>query len=889
MTRPVGGWRARLAGAVRLLTGFWRRREQTERLEEEIRFHLDLEAEHHRRAGLSPEEAARAARVTFGGQAQVREETVDEIRSPGLAALGQDVRYGIRTLQRTPGFTLVTIATLALGIGATTVFFSVADHVVLRPLPFPDADRLVLIRERIEELSDQVPFVSANANHFLEWRRQCQTCGVMAAAHGGPALITIDRESERLGTVRVSAEMLPLLGAVPVLGRHFTAEEDAEGGGHVVILGDGLWRRLGANPEIVGTTITLDGQPREVVGVLQYGFRFPVLGHSIPRVVDAYVPLALTAQQRASRGEFNYGVIARLPEGGRIEQARAELGRITSELNRVSLEGFTLSAPVMPLKAYMVGSSSRILLVLLGAVAAVLLIVCVNLAHLMLARNLVRAREWSLRMAIGAHQGRLVRQTLTESIILALAGGALGVLLSRWGLAVLLRLAPVDLPRLNEITLDTRVLAVAFVLSVLVGVSFGALPAWRSSRTAPADALKGGGRSSTEGRRALVGRGVLIAGQTALCAALLATMGLFLSSLMRIQRVDPGFEPRPTLALDLTLPVASFPGPGPRTAFIDAVLTTLAAAPGVRGVAVSTALPLEGDSQVDWLGREHDPRPTAERPTGNVLYVSPEYFTVMGTPVRRGRGFTEADRGTPVVVISEGVAAALWPGEDPLGKRMWPGSNDPLATVIGVTGDLRTTSLEREASRVVYLPYWSSMPVDPTLLVATGGDPTILTATARAAIRAAGTSVAVSRIRTLESVMAGATASRRFQLVILIGFAVTAVVIAAVGIYGVVGHSLEQRRNEIGIRLALGARPADVRRRVLRDGLVPVAAGLAVGLAVTIALGGVLAGLLFGVRVADPITIAAVAFVILTVAAVACWLPARRATANIELQRLLLD
>ncbi|MHB1329438.1 MAG: ADOP family duplicated permease [Gemmatimonadales bacterium] len=888
---PRTGWRARIAGAIGLVTGFWNRRQRDERLDEEIQFHLEMEAERNRRDGLSPEAAQRAARMAFGGEAQVRAEAVDEIRSSWLAALGHDVRYAVRTLRRTPGFTAVAIATLALGIGATTVFFSVVDHVVLRPLPYPEPDRLVLIRERIEQLSDRYPLVDANAAHFLEWRRRCGACGTITAARGASVTLTNGADPERVGALRVSADVFPTLGAQPALGRLFSADEDVEGGPRVAILSDGLWRRLGADPLIVGRTVTLNDTPWEVIGVTERGFHYPGgAGHGIPRVIDLYLPLALSAHERTTPGEYQYSVIAKLPPNGTIEQARAELGGIAAELSRASPAGFTLSALVTPLKTAIVGTSSRPLLLLLGAVGAVLVIVCVNLAHLLLARNLARTREWALRVAIGAHPTRLVRQTLTESLVLAVAGGGAGIVLSQWGLAALLRRAPIDLPRLGEITLDARVLTVSLLLSIVVGVSFGALPALRSSRTAPADALKGGGRGHTEGRRSLTGRAALIGAQAALCAALLAMTGLLLSSLVRVQRVDTGFAPMPALALDLSLPPAQFADAERRIGFFDALLDNVGAAPGVRAAALTTLLPLEGEAQIEVLSWEHDSRPAATRPVANIRYVSPAYFSVAGTPIRRGRAFTNADRGTAVVVLSARTAETLWPGEDPLGKRVVPGSNDSAATVIGVAGDIRARSPEQESNPAAYLPYWSlNTPTAMTLVVAADGDPSRLTAAARQAVRASGTGVAISKVRTVDAVIAAATASRRFQLMVFVWFGITALVTAAVGIYGVVSHAVGQRRSEIGIRLALGARPAEVRRRVIRDGLVPVAAGLALGLGATVAFGGILAGLLFGVRVSDPLTLAAVAAVILAVAAAACWLPARRATGIDTLQRALSD
>src|SRR5919108_429141 len=776
------------------LTGFRRQDEVARRYEEETRYHIDRQTEHYIAAGLSAAGARHAALVAFGGRARFAEEALDEVRSRGLDELERDVRLSLRALRRNPAFAAAAIITLALGIGATTVMYSLTDHVVLRPLAYPQPGRLLLVGEVIGEFRDQLPILRANASHFLEWQRRCTACADLAALL--PVELTLRGSGDpiRVPASRASASLLPMLGAHARLGRLFTAAEDVDGAERVVVLADGFWRRqFGARPDVVGKTIDLDGLPRTVIGVLEPDFRLPT--------------------------------------------------------------------------------------------------VCVNLANLLLARNAARLRESAVRVALGAGRGRLVRQALTESVVLALAGGLLGMLLSRWGLMTLLHFAPVTLPRLNEVMLDGRVLAVSLAVTIVAGLTFGVLPAFRFGHSDPAAVLKaqGGGRGATEDRHALHVRDVLVGTQVALSALLLVTTGLLLGSFERVLRVDKGFSGDRALALNVTLPSNDFPARAARAQLFDAVIARLRAIPSVTAAAVATLLPLEGDIQVDGLSLEHDTRPNGARPTGSIRYVSPSYFEAVGTPVRLGRGFTDVDRTRPVVVLSAHAAAAMWPGQDPIGKRLWPGSNDTLSEVVGVVDDIRTASLEKEGMPIAYVPYWQDPPVTATLILRTKLDPAQVAGSARAALRALAPSVPVSRVRTLSNVISAALAPRRFQLLVLALFAATALVTASVGIYGVVAHSLSRRTTEIGVRLALGARPAEVQGLVLRQGLTPVVIGLAAGIAGSLLLGGSLRALLYDVSPSDPATTGTVALVLVAVAAVACWLPARRATKMDLVQALRAD
>jgi len=874
----------RIREGCRLLTGFGRRGPMERRLDEEMRFHVDMHTERNLRLGMEPDQARRAALVAFGGRQRFVEEARDEYRSRPVAELGQDLRHAARALRRAPGFAATAILTLALGIGATTVIFSVVDHIVLRPLGYPDPGRLVVIRETIREMSNAYPSLPANAGHFLEWRRRCGRCGDLALIRQADLTLTGDGDPERLAAVRATVSLFSVLGARVALGRSFTAEEDQQGRDRVVLISDGLWRRrFGADPSVVGSTMTLDGVPFVVVGVLAPSFTLPKgsgLGElfTLPARVDVYKPLGLTSREQTTPGEFDYAALARLPPGISVAAAAAELNRIQAGIAAGSSDRMTLTASLVPLEDQVVGAAGRPLLLLLAAVAAVLLIVCVNLASLMVARNASRRRESAVRLALGAARDRLVRYALSESLVLALAGGVLGIALAYWGLDALLALAPASLPRLEEVRLDMRVLAVALVVSVAAGIGFGTVPAIRLGRTDPAEPLRSGGRSVTEDRRTRRTRRLFIATQIGLTTVLLTGTGLLLMSFVRVLRVDKGFVPDRVLALDLVPPLLKYPSGAARSQVYQRAVERLASLPGVERIAFASWLPLEGETQVDVLSLEHDPRPELERPLVNLRYVSPGYFETLGTPIVGGRAFSEADRGRPVVVLSEAAARLLPSAAAPVGKRVVPGSNDPLAEVIGLASDAPARSLERPGSPMVYLPYWLQGPPTGSILIRTASAPTAMAALVRAALKELDPTMPVTRIRTLTAVVSASLAQRRFQLTLLVLFGVTALVTASIGVYGVIASSLARRTAEIGVRMAFGARRGDVHRLVLREGLTPVAIGLASGIAVTLALGRAFRALLFEVRPADPLTLVLVVLIVGAVGALACYVPAHRAT-----------
>ena len=801
-----------------------------------------------------------------------------------LDALVKDVRYAFRSLRRAPRFSTAAVLTLALGLGATTVIFSLVDHIVLRPLPFANVDRLVIVREVVEELSATYPSLKANASHYLGWQRGCDACDGVAALRKLPLTLTAAGDPQRIEGARVSANFFTLLGVQPAFGRTFSPDEDAPGSDRVAVLSHAFWRReFAGDRSVIGRTLSLDGVAHTITGVLPAEFALPAgdaLGPlaALPRDIEVFKPLALSPRESMTPGEFDYITIARLKPGASIATARAQMDAVVQGI--VARGGFdmTIRTLVTPMQQQVVGAVGRPLLLLLAAVGGVLLVVCVNLANLTLARNVGRQREAAVRVALGAGRGRLTRFALAESVLLAMVGGAIGFLLALWGIRVLVAAAPATLPRVGEVGLDARVFGVATLIAVLVGLAVGAIPALRFGDANPAEALKTGGRTATGSRGAARRRGLFITAQIALSTILLVGTGLFLRSFVEVLGVDRGFEADRVLALDVALPRAKYSSTDLRNQFHDQVLAELGAIPGVRSAALTTAIPLEGEAQTDMLSLENDPRPAVERPVGGIRWVSPSYFETMGTPVRRGRAFAAADRGRPVVVLSERAAAALWPGEDPIGKRMTPGSNDPLAEVIGIVSDVRTSTLEKEGSVIAYIPAWQRGPADATLLVRTTGEPSTITSAARAVLRRVDPTIPVGRTRTMEQIVSASVAARRFQVALLAIFAVMALVTASIGIYGVISQSLVSRTSEIGVRMALGARPGDVQRLVLGEGLRPVAIGLAVGVAGSIALGRSVRSLLFEVQPADPLTLATVALILGTVAVVACAVPARRAT-----------
>ena len=793
-----------------------------------------------------------------------------------------DIRYAIRTLAREPGFAATVVLSLAVGIGANTAIFSVINGVLLRPLPYREPERLYSIREVVPKLTNLYPSLPVNLNHYFEWRKHCSALESVAVMRPSSMNLTGAGEPELLNSARVSANTFQVLGVVPRLGRSFLDEEDPEGHDHVVVISDSLWkRRFSADPGIVGRKILLDGKPHLVAGVLRPGFQFPRqtdLGSTgISDKLDVFKPLGYSKDDLEEiAGDFNYGGIARLRPGVAPQKAIAELNVIQAAISARIPEKMDLHVAVSPLHDHIVGQSRRGLLVLLSAVGAVLLILCVNLANLSLARAAGRARESAIRTALGAGRGRLVRQTLTESILLAVLGGTLGSLLAWWGVQLLLSAAPVDLPLLSEVRLDGRVLGFALLISIATGLIFGMLPAVRSAAAQPQEALKSGNYTTTEGRRGVRVRDLLVGLEAALSAVLLITAGLLIGSFTRLMHVDKGFNIERVMAVTLSMPSTKYSEDRQKSAFYERVLEKTHTLPGVLSAGFVSALPLQGETWIDLVAPEGDQRPLFERPMVNVRFVSPDYFKTLRIPFREGATFDDTQRNRKVAIISQGTAQRLWPGRTALGRHML--HNETAVEIAGVTADIRSTSLDRDPVLMIYIPYWQRPRLAASLLVRTAMDPKAIATAVRDAIRQVDPDVPIPEMKSMQEVMSESVAQRRFQMMLVILFAGAALLLAGFGIYGVVSYSVTRRRTEMGIRMALGAGAAGLQSMVLWQGMRPVVAGLVVGIVASLAAGRVLSSLLFQVSARDPLTIAGVALVLILVSSAAALLPARRAT-----------
>lgn len=802
-----------------------------------------------------------------------------------LSGFASDLGAAARALRRHPALGGIAVTTLALAIGANTAIFSVVDAVLLRPLTYPRADRLVSVHESVDELRHVSPLIPVNAAHFETWRRETRSFEQMALVGGVRFNLTGLGEPRRVPGARVSPSLFPMLGVKTSLGRTFTPDEDRPGHDRVVVVDHGFWvRELGADPGAVGRRLLLDGTSYEIVGVLPPDFSFPKLSDLYAMTIseerpEIWKPFALTDEERGSAGDFNYVCIARLRDGVSAAQALSELEGVQARIAEKAPVEVHLHASLVPLQEQITGRARVGLQLLLAAVGVVLLIGCVNIANLLLARAHERRRETAIRSAMGASRGHLVRQALAESLLLSTLGGALGVALAWWTLPVILARAPVDLPRLGEVQLDVRVLVFTTFVSGLAGLLCGTLPAWRFSGADPQEAMRSGTWGSTAGAGSARLRGLLVGAETALGALCLISGGLLLHSFVKLVSVDRGFEMQHLVTVDLNLPDHRYPDVAARATFVRSLLERVAAAPGVVSAGISNRLPLSGEGGNNLVSPEGRDVPLLQRPLADIRRVSPDYFRTLGIPLRRGRVFDLADGRRPLALVSALTAERLWSGADAVGKRLRIGDDgSPPVEVLGVVGDVRGVSLSRPPSLTVYVPYWQQNSVALSLAVKTAGDPRSAAGEVRSAVRQLDPDLPVPSPRTMRAVVADSVAPRRFQMNLVLLFAAVATLLASLGIYGVVAYSVGQRTNEMGIRLALGAPTGEIARMVLSQGLRPVAAGLTIGVVASLALGRVLGSLLFGVGAGDPLTILGVVAVVGGVALVATWLPARRAT-----------
>jgi putative ABC transport system permease protein len=797
-----------------------------------------------------------------------------------MNTLFQDLRYALRSFARSPGFAAVAVLTLALGIGANTAIFSVVHAVLLRRLPYPEPNRLVVLRERqIHHGEMGVAWPT-----FLDWRVQSRSFQTMAGFRTDHVMLSGLGEPEMLRSAQVSAEFFPLLGTQPVLGRPFGEADDKPGAPPVALLSHGVWkRRFGGDPSVVGQAVDLDATPHTIVGVLPPAFGF------FPETVDVYTPIGLMGSRPSwlSRGNHSaMRVLGRLAPGAPLEGAHREMETIMLRLekeypNSNSGQRATLSS----LDDALFRDFRAALWILLAAVGVVLLIACANVAHLLLARAAARRREFAIRTAIGAGRGRIVRQLLSESLLLSAIGGGLGVLLAAWALGPLLRLSPQEIPRLADTTIDPAVLLFTLAASTLTGLIFGLVPAVQASRADPQAVLRESGNASTGGLERQRLRSALFVSEVALAFVLAVASGLLLRSLRQVEGVSPGLETDGVLALDVYLPEVKYKNDEEQLRFHERALEEIRRLPGVESASASMCTPVVGQCWGSVYLVSDRPVPSqSELPSSAFNMVEASYFRTMHVPLKEGRFFDATDTPTspPVVVINERMARQWWPRESPLGKRIkqgFPQDRSPFREIVGVVGDVPQSGLDAEIRTEVFLPMTQDPAAAVTLLVRTSRSPESMEKSVIAAIHTLDKDQAVTAVQPMSQYIAESLARRRFHTVLLGAFGALALLLASVGIYGVVSFGVAQRRREIGIRAALGAHPRDVLRLVFRQALRLAAIGLAIGAVAAVGLTRFLSSLLFGVGPTDPVTFGSVAMLVLGVVAVACARPARRALA----------
>ena len=796
--------------------------------------------------------------------------------------LMQDLRYGLRALVRKPAFTVLAVLTLALGIGAVTAIYSVVDTVLLRPLPYPEPDRLVELWEE-NPVKGWYKNVVAPAN-YLDWREQATAFEDVAALISGFSSLSLtgaDGEPRPIKAQETTANLFDVLGVAPLVGGVFPAAADWDEEARLTILSYGLWQRsFGGDPAVVGRTVQINRRAYQVVGVMPAGFAFPEAS------VDLWLPLRWSPDNREQvwfrRAHF-LRVVARLAPGVTAAAAEAELGTIAARLEASYPETNTkMGAGLTPLHEWIVGDTRPAFLLLLGAVGLVLLIACANVVNLLLVQAGSRRREMAVRTALGAGRRRLTRQLLTENLMLGLAAGLLGVWLARWGVRALVALSPEDVPRLHEVALDARLLLTAVGVTLAATLIFGLAPAFAGSRLDVRASLHAGGRSASQGRSQRRTRGLLVVGEVALALLVVAGAGLLIKSFYRLYQVDPGFRPEGLLAVKLGLPGAAYDKAPKVDAFYDELVTRVRALPGVEAAATASDVPfLAGPWTSDYAieGRDRE----AFGVEVQHMDLSPGYFRVLGLQLHAGRDFSDADHAEAprVVVINRALAEQAFPDEDPIDQRLafdrYPDEESTWYTIVGVVGDARLDGLRAEMRPLIYQPVRQEPSWTRELLVRTSGDPRALAPMVRDVVRSIDRDLPVMRATTIVDAMASSVARERFVMLLLAAFGAVALALAAVGTYGVMAVTVHQRTREIGIRMALGASARDVLRQVTREGMVMVVAGFLLGLAAAVGLSRWLTSLLFEVSPADPSTYAVVAAVLLAAGLVASLLPARRA------------
>jgi putative ABC transport system permease protein len=845
-------------------------------IDEEMRFHIEMRTEENIRRGMSPEEARREAKRRFGRLSRIKEMGY-EVRGGGLMeTLWQDLRYGTRMLRKQPSFTLVAVLTLSLGIGANTAIFSVVNAVLLRPLPFAEPERLVWLWDT----QPQLPTAPASLPDFLDWKAQNHSFEHLAAFQSGNMFLDTGDGMRDTLVGLVTPETFALFRVSPILGRTFTDEETLPGRFRVAVLSHAMWRsRFGSDPNVLGRTMDVSGSPYTIIGVMPEGFSFPDRA-------ELWRPLPIDPN-KLDRGPHYLRVVGRLKPAVTLAQAQAEMSTLAARLaeqypEKIAGHGVKLEL----LRDVVVGDIGPALFVLLGAVGFVLLIACANVANLLLARVGVRQKEIAVRTALGASRLRIARQLFTESLMLSVGGGAAGLLIAVWGVNWLVSLGPNTIPRVQEIAVDPRVVCFTLLISVATSLLFGLAPALQASRPDLTGALKEGGRGSAGLLRNRL-RSVLVISEVALSLVLLIGAGLMIRSFAKLSQVNPGFNPDQVFTMGVTLLRSKYPEDERVASFYSQLLERAAATPGVASAGATSDLPFSGSNTSDSFTIEGRP-PVAkeEEPSTEYRVVTPRYFESMGVPLLAGRDFTWADtkQSPNVVMINEAFARRHFAGESPLGHRLrlQGQERDPLL-IVGVIGDVRHIRLDEQPIPEAYVPFLQ----DPlsetyrrsmTIVARTKSDPGAVAGSLRAALTSLDKSVPVYALKPMTEYLHDSLARRRFNLILLTGFGGVALVLAAVGIYGVISYGVTQRTHEIGIRMALGAAKGDVLRLVVRQGMIMALGGVAIGLLASLALTRLMETLLYGVSVTDPLTFTVIALLLTSVALLACFVPARRAT-----------
>jgi putative ABC transport system permease protein len=787
-----------------------------------------------------------------------------------FAYAARDTRYAIRQLVKTPGFTIVAVLTLALGIGATSAIFSVVNAVLLRPLPYPEAANLM----RVHEVVPQYGLFAVAPASFLDWRQQNTVFERIAAYQATSATFLAGESPERIPGVLASHDLFDLLKVAPSMGRGFRADEDAPGKDNVIVLSHGMWqRRFGGDPGVLGRSILLSGAPVTIIGVMPADFYYP------SREPEFWRPLALNPAG-ASRGAHFLGVVARTRPGVSASQAEAEMKTIAARLaTEYPDSSANESAAVVPLHEQVVGSIRPALLTLLAAVAVVILIACANVANLLLVRASVREKEIAIRSALGAGRRRLAMQMLAESVVLASAGGVLGLLLAYLAITPIQTLSAGSIPRAADITIDGGVLAFALVVSVATGILFGLAPAWQASRAGLGEVLKEGGRSSASSGGRWFRSGLLVA-EVALSVVLLVAATLLIRSFTRLTNVDPGFRTEDVLAFRVALPAGDYPEDHHRAAFFDTLLDKLEALPEITAAGMVQALPIRSGYVLTFDVQGRPPAKDGEEPSANHRAISPRYFEALGVPLMRGRFFTPRDgeKAPMVAIVDEAFVKRHFPNEDPIGRGLDIGNgSDGFYEIVGVVGNTQQGSMDEPPSPTMYVPFRQDVFNTMWIVARTTIDPAQAAAPARQVVREIDRRLPAYSMTPLSAVVSESIAQRRFSMLLLGLFAVVALFLAAVGLYGVVSYTVSQRTQEIGLRMAIGAQRGDVLRMVLGGGMKLAVAGVALGIAASLAAARLVASMLFQVTPFDPASYTATAGLLLAVAALACYIPARRA------------